>query len=86
MIGISPALRARKRADDVAAASPESCFNVADPIPLVCRRQAGCDRIIPLPWVRICVKCGIFVGNQNLGGRFGRSAMTGALMCYDCAD
>ena len=36
--------------------------------------------------VRGCVACGWRVTNRNLGGFDGRSALSGSLWCYDCAD
>jgi hypothetical protein len=36
--------------------------------------------------VRRCVACGSRVTNQSLGGHDGRSALSGSLWCYDCAD
>lgn len=35
---------------------------------------------------RQCVVCGCRVTNQNLGGYNGRSALSGALWCCECAD
>jgi hypothetical protein len=35
---------------------------------------------------RQCVCCGTRVSNRNLGGYCGRSAMTGPLYCFRCAD
>jgi hypothetical protein len=43
-------------------------------------------QIIPLPSVRPCASCGVFVGNVNLGGHDGRSALSGELFCLKCAD
>ena len=36
--------------------------------------------------IRRCVVCRSAVRNENLGGFDSRSAMTGALWCYSCAD
>lgn len=36
--------------------------------------------------VRQCVACGRFVGNSNLGGYDGKSALSGRLWCLRCAD
>jgi hypothetical protein len=35
---------------------------------------------------RRCVSCGRFVGDGNLGGHDGRSALTGPVWCLSCAD
>ena len=35
---------------------------------------------------RRCVVCGIAVGNKNLGGYSGRSALSGRLFCGHCED
>jgi hypothetical protein len=35
---------------------------------------------------RRCVSCGRFVGNSNLGGYDGKSALSGRLWCLRCAD
>ena len=35
---------------------------------------------------RRCVACGCFVGNSNLGGYGGKSALSGRLWCLRCAD
>jgi hypothetical protein len=43
-------------------------------------------QIIPLPGLRPCVSCGVLVGNLNLGGYNGRSALSGKLFCLKCAD
>jgi len=48
--------------------------------------SAHAAQIVPLPGVRPCVLCGVFVGNLNLGGHTGRSAFTGELFCLNCAD
>jgi len=40
----------------------------------------------PQPKVRLCTACGCRVSNRNLGGYDGRSALTGSLWCYGCAD
>jgi hypothetical protein len=36
--------------------------------------------------VRRCCRCGVFVGNSNLGGFSGKSALAGTLFCLSCAD
>jgi len=36
--------------------------------------------------IRHCVACGARVRNKNLGGNGGRSALTGPVWCYECAD
>jgi hypothetical protein len=33
-----------------------------------------------------CLVCDCRVTNQNLGGYNGRSALSGSLWCFDCAD
>jgi len=48
--------------------------------PLLLQAFAGRAR------VRHCVACDSPVRNKNLGGSDGRSALTGPLWCYDCAD
>jgi hypothetical protein len=48
--------------------------------------QPVAAQIIPFPGVRPCAVCGVFVGNLNLGGHNGRSALTGGLLCSNCAD
>ena len=48
-----------------------------------CLAQA---QIIPFQGVRPCAACGVFVGNINLGGHDGRSALSGRLFCLKCAD
>jgi hypothetical protein len=48
--------------------------------------QPVASQIIPFQGVRPCVACGVFVGNLNLGGYDGRSAMTGNLFCLKCTD
>jgi hypothetical protein len=35
---------------------------------------------------RRCVSCGASVTNRTLGGHSGRSALTGSVWCYRCAD
>jgi hypothetical protein len=35
---------------------------------------------------RLCVSCNCAVTNVNLGGHSERSALSGALWCYNCAD
>jgi hypothetical protein len=35
---------------------------------------------------RRCLACGCRVTNRNLGGYSGRSALSGSLWCYYCAD
>jgi hypothetical protein len=49
-------------------------------------RERATAQVIPLPGLRPCAQCGVFVGNLNLGGYDGRSAMTGKLFCLKCAD
>jgi len=43
-------------------------------------------QVIPFSGVRPCASCGVFVGNINLGGYDGPSALTGELFCLNCAD
>jgi hypothetical protein len=50
------------------------------------RTRSITAQIIPLPGLRPCALCGVFVGNTNLGGYNGRSALTGSLFCLKCAD
>jgi hypothetical protein len=46
----------------------------------------GAAQIIPLPGLRPCAVCGVYVGNINLGGFNGRGALTSELYCLKCAD
>jgi hypothetical protein len=50
------------------------------------RTIAARAQIIPFPGVRSCRVSGIFVGDPNLGGHDGRSALSGKLFCLKCAD
>ena len=67
----------KKRAPGRLAASASALQNYKFPA----RAQ-----IIPFPGLRPCALCGVFVGNTNLGGYNGRSALTGSLFCLKCAD
>jgi hypothetical protein len=40
----------------------------------------------PILPIRRCVACDSRVTNRNLGGNSGRSALTGNLWCWRCAD
>lgn len=48
--------------------------------PLLLQAFAGRAR------VRQCIACDSPVRNKNLGGNDGRSALTGPVWCYECAD